>query len=84
MSLPKHIEDAAGRAKEASFRIEEVRAQPLTLERVEEWLNALTDFVLALSDVQAYNDESLYETLQEITARLGMERLHAGAPHGRK
>lgn len=83
MSLSRHIEDAAVRVKEASFRIEEARAKPLSLASVHEWLDALTDFVSALSDVHAYDNESVYERLNEIGTRLGVERL-PGVSHGRK
>ena len=74
MSLPKHLEDAVARLKEALFRIEQARAKPLTLENQRDWLNALTDFSLALSDIHEYNNESIHEKLHEIAGRLGMKR----------
>ena len=74
MSLPKHLENAVARLNEASVRIEQARAKPLTLENQRDWLNALTDFSLALSDIHEYNNESIHEKLHEIAGRLGMKR----------
>jgi hypothetical protein len=73
MSLPKHLEDAVARLKEASFRIDRARAKPLTLENQKEWLVALTDFSSALSDIQEYNNESIHEKLHEIAGRIGLK-----------
>lgn len=74
MSLPKHLEEAVARLKEASFRIDQARAKPLTLESQKEWLAALTDFSLALADIQEYNNESVHEKLHELAGRVGLKQ----------
>ncbi len=82
MTLPKHLEEAAARHKEATFRIEQVRAKPLTLEHLQEWLVALTDLAMAMSDIQEFNNESIHEKLHEIAARAGLRRFPSTGPHG--
>jgi len=61
MSVPKHLAEAAAKLKEASFRIDEARQGPVTCENQKVWLEALTDYCLALSEVQSYNNESTHE-----------------------
>lgn len=80
MSLPKHLEEAVGRLKEASARIEQARAKPGTLESQQEWLVALTDFSRALSDIHEFNNESIHEKLHEIAGRLGLKRFPSSGP----
>jgi len=82
MALPKHLEEAVARLKEASFRIEQVRTKPSTLESHKEWLVALTDFSFALSDIHEYNNESVHEKLHEIAGRLGLKRFPSAGPPG--
>jgi len=69
MAVSKHLDEAAARLKDASTRIEAARMKPLTLENVGQWLAALTDFTAALSDIQAFNNESIHEKLHELAAR---------------
>ncbi|MEW6544732.1 MAG: hypothetical protein AB1411_14130 [Nitrospirota bacterium] len=78
MALPKHLEEAVARLKEASARIDRAREEPVTLDSLKEWLAALTDFSAALADVQEYNNESVHEKLHEIAARLGLRRFPSG------
>lgn len=74
MPVPKLLEEAVARLKEASARIDVAREKPPTLESLQEWLAGLTDFSHALSEIQEYNNESVHEKLHEIAARLGLRR----------
>lgn len=74
MAVPKHLEEAVARLKEASVRIDAARGKPLTLESLQEWLIGLTDFSQALSEIQEYTNESVHEKLHEIAGRLGLRR----------
>jgi len=73
MAIPRHVDQAAARVQEAGRRIEAARQQPLSLESAREWLEALTDFTLALSDIQAFNNESVHEKLHQLAARMGVK-----------
>ena len=53
MTVPRHLDDAAAKMKEATFRLEEARQGPATCENQKVWLEALTEYCLALSEVQA-------------------------------
>jgi len=78
MTVPKHLDNAAARMKEASFRIEAARQGPLTCENQNVWLEALTDYCMALSEVQAYCNESVHEKLHELAGRTGLRKFPAG------
>ena len=78
MAVPKHLEEAVGRLKDASSQIDALREKPITLESVKEWLVALTDYSKALSDIQEYNNESIHEKLHELAARAGIRRFPPG------
>jgi hypothetical protein len=69
MPLAKLLEDAARRLEDATKRTDAARKKPASVESLAEWLAALTDFGRALSDIQAYNNESIHEKLQEISQR---------------
>lgn len=84
MSLPKHLEEAVARLKEASLRIEQARDKPATLDNQKEWLAALTDFSMALSDIQEYNNESIHEKLHEIAARTGLRKFPTAGPKSKQ
>lgn len=84
MPVPKHLEEAVAKLKAASFRIDEAREQPSTVESQREWLQALTDFSLALSEIQEYNNESIHEKLHELAARLGLKQFPAAVPKREK
>ena len=79
MSVPKHLDEAAAKLKEAAFRIDEARQGPLTCENQKVWLEALTDYCLALSEVQSYNNESVHEKLHELAGRIGVRKFPAGS-----
>lgn len=73
MALPKLLEEAAARLEEAAYRIHEVRTQSPTIPTLHEWMSALTEYCLALSDIQRLNNESVHEKLHAIAGRLGVE-----------
>jgi hypothetical protein len=79
MTVPKHLENAVAKLKEAEFRIDEARQGPVTCENQKLWLEALTDYCLALSEVQSYNNESVHEKLHELAGRAGVRKFPAGA-----
>jgi hypothetical protein len=79
MTVPKHLEEAAARMKEATFRIEEARQRPATSENQQVWLEALTDYCVALAEVQAYCNESVHEKLHELAGRTGLRKFPAGS-----
>ena len=66
MTVPKHLEEAVGRLKAASRQIERIRTRPHKPANIAEWLAALTDFAIAQSDVQAFNNESVHEKLHQL------------------
>jgi hypothetical protein len=78
MTVPKHLDNAAARMKDASFRIEAARQGPVTCENQKAWLEALTDYCVALSEVQAYCNESVHEKLHELAGRTGLRNFPAG------
>ena len=78
MTVPKHLDNAAAKMKEASFRIEAARQGPVTCENQNVWLEALTDYCMALSEVQAYCNESVHEKLHELAGRTGLRKFPAG------
>jgi hypothetical protein len=69
MTLAKHLDDAVTRMKNASTRIEQARQEPASDESLRYWLIALSDFCVALSDIQAFNNESVHEKLRELAER---------------
>jgi hypothetical protein len=79
MTVPKHLEEAASRMKEAGFRIEEARQRPATCENQKVWLEALTDYCVALAEVQAFCNESVHEKLHELAGRTGLRKFPAGS-----
>lgn len=79
MTLQKHLEEAAGRLKEASWAIGEARDKPLTLDSLREWLSALTDYSIAATEVQEYSNESIHEKLHEVAGQVGLKKFKTGA-----
>lgn len=79
MAVPKHLEEAVSRLEKAAARVELVREKPASLENHRQWLEALTEFVFALSEIHEYTNESIHEKLHELTARVGL-RAPSGPP----
>jgi hypothetical protein len=77
MALPKHVDDAADRLHEAYARIEAARAKPPSMESLQEWLAALTDYAQALTDLHGFTNESVHEKLHLLA---GMLNLRGGLP----
>lgn len=78
MPVPRLLAEAASRMEAASRRIEEARGGRANTER--EWLEALTDLVLATADVQRFSNESVHEKLHELAARIGVKKFPAERP----
>ena len=74
MALPKHLDEAAAKLEQAASRIEEARAKPVTLESLQEWLVALTDYSMAGSEIHQLNNESIHEKLHELAASIGLRK----------
>ena len=74
MSVPKHLEAAAARLKDALMRIEVAREGPVTCENQQRWLDALTDYCMALGDIQSCNNESIHEKVHELAGRIGLRK----------
>lgn len=72
MTVSRSVEEAAGKLKEASFRIDEARQGPVTCENQKLWLEALTAYCEALADIQTYNNESVHEKLHALSGRMGL------------
>jgi len=79
MTLARHLEGAVNRMKDAAARVEQARKEPSSDESIRYWLTALSDFCVALSDIQSFDNESVHEKLRELA-----ERMHVKAvtPHG--
>jgi hypothetical protein len=69
MALKQHVEEAADRLKDASVRIDEARAKPATLEHLQEWLGALTDYSRAVADLHDLDMEAMQENLDDLVRR---------------
>ncbi len=78
MAVPKHLEEAAKKLDAAMYRIDQAREQPFGPESQREWLEGLTEFCFALSDIQEFNNESVHEKLHELAGNLGPERILLG------
>jgi hypothetical protein len=78
MSLKKLIASAAQRMEVATAKITETRNLPPTQANLVEWMEALTDYTLALTDLVTYNNESAHEKIQEISARTKLGPLGPG------
>ncbi len=69
----KHLDQSVARLEEASARIETAREEPLSMASVQTWLEALTDFAAALSEIQRFSNESVHEKLHELADRFGLK-----------
>lgn len=69
MALMKHLEEAADRLKKSGAQMEEARGKPITAETMHEWLNAVTEYSFALSDLHDINMEAMQEQLDDLAGR---------------
>jgi hypothetical protein len=74
MSLGKLLEEAVDRLKDAESRIGEARTRAASVEDLRKWLDALSDFSAALSDIQRYANESVHEKLHELAQHVGLKK----------
>ena len=72
MTLPKHLTQAVAKLESAFARIEQARAKPATADSLQEWLEALTDYSVAVSEIHQLNNESIHEKLHELADRIGL------------
>jgi len=77
MPVPKLLDEAASRMQEAAQRIDQARSGRTSAKRQREWLEALTDFALALADVQRFSSESIHEKLHELAGHVGLKKFPA-------
>jgi hypothetical protein len=77
VTLGKDLEEATTRLNEAAWRIDQARKKPSTMETFQEWLAALTDYTLALSEIHQLNNESIHEKLHEVAGRVGLKRFRS-------
>ena len=73
MSVPRHLDQSVGRLRVAGARIDAARQRSLSLESLRGWLEALTDFASALSDIHSFNNESVHEKLHHLSVRMGLK-----------
>ena len=74
MALPKHLIEAVAKLNQAASRIEVAQDKPATLESLQEWLLALTDYSMTVSEIHQLNNESIHEKLHELAARIGLKQ----------
>ncbi len=72
MTLHKLLESAADRLNNAALRIEQAREAPASPEQLTQWMEALTQYVMALSEIHTLNNESIHEKLHELAGRAGL------------
>jgi hypothetical protein len=74
MTVSRHVEEAADRLKEAARQIALARESPATCDNQMVWLEALTAYCEALTDIHTYNNESIHEKLHELAGRIGARK----------
>ena len=74
MTLPRHLDEAVAKLEQASYQIDQARAKPLTLDSVREWLEGLTSYVRATTEIQQLDNESVHEKLHELAGRVGLRQ----------
>lgn len=80
MAIPRHLDEATARLKQAAAGIDETRQKPLSLESVKEWLVALTEYAMASVDIHTFNNESVHEKLHELAGRIGAKGFPPTSP----
>ena len=75
--MSRHVEEAAGKLREAAQQIALAREGPNTCENQRVWLEALTAYCEALADMHAYNNESVHEKLHALAGRMGLRKFPA-------
>lgn len=80
MPVPRHLEEAADRLAAAERRIRIAKELAPSLKSLQEWLDALTDYAIASSDIQRFTNESVHEKLHELAGRTGIGPFQTGPP----
>jgi len=75
MTIAKHLETAVTQLEDAQAQIDEVRNQAPTPENLKVWLEALTQAIHAVSDIQSFNNESVHEKLHVLSDLVGHKNL---------
>jgi len=70
MAATKLMEAAAARMETAARKLREAREAPFTPGALKEWLTAVTDYTLALGELQEYSQQSIHEKLQALGRQL--------------
>ena len=70
MAVTQLMKAASERMEQAARRLRIAREGPFTPSALQEWLSALTDYALALGEVQAFSQESVHEKLQQLSHEL--------------
>ena len=79
MTVSRHVEEAAGKLKEAERQIDLAREGPVTCENQQVWLEALTAYCQALADIHTFNNESIHEKLHELAGLVGLRKFRSPA-----
>jgi hypothetical protein len=66
MAVTELMRTSAERMERAEAKLKEAREAPFTPSGLHAWLSALTDYALALGEVQEYSQESIHEKLQAL------------------
>lgn len=82
MTVSEHLVDAARRLELAEKQIVLAKDDSATLENHHRWLSALTEYVIALSDVQRFTNESVHEKLHDFADRWRVPTFPAGEAPG--
>ena len=79
MTVSRHVEEAAGKLQEAARKIALARQGPDSRENQRAWLEALTAYCEALSDIHTYNNESIHEKLHELAGLVGIRKFRSSS-----
>lgn len=74
MAISRHADAAAKRYEEAAWRVDLARQKRASGAAAREWLEALTELVLALGDVEHTNAELVQERLDLLARFVGIDR----------
>lgn len=80
MSTPELMKTAATRMEAAAKKLAEARELPFTPGALKQWMEALTEYALALGEVQQYSQQSIHEKLQAV----GRELHRPAAPEAKR
>jgi hypothetical protein len=70
MAATEHMKASADKMEQAAARLLAAREGAFTPSGLQKWLSALTDYALALGEVQELSQQSIHEKLQQLTRAL--------------